>query len=388
MFFSITKQEKQNYPKHYRMGDFVINTDNGWNIYENSDYVSVYKGYADHAYIDHILEDILKQSKPEFLGNFCVIAYNKVKKTIRIKTDRYRSFPIYVDSSEITNLVKYDTTIWADGIVEVNHDMTTHEIKFDIIGNIDTSPINEIDALNQIQSILDSKVKNFVNYANRTIKVFLSGGVDSLLVYSFLKKHTRNFELITCNHIDYDYFWLLNHDSICQNWAYHQIHHWRERCFLTSGTPGDEFMVRSPTTADLFLKSHGIQIIDLLTQSMWHNCLHYTYFNKPSHLSIFQQPGLVNKSQKEVAYHLCNIIVNDWQHWHLGNTLTWTPLRDLEIFKIMLRLPVDLLVGQIMNSNFSRQLIERNSPGLTQVISDQKNNGNLMKNLISLYGFD
>jgi hypothetical protein len=75
------------------------------------------------------------------------------------------------------------------------------------------------------------------------------------------------------------------------------------------------------------------------------------------------------------------MVINDWQHWHLGNTLTWTPLRDLEIFKLLLRLPTDLATAQIMNSDISQQLIEKNSPGLTALISDQKNTGNVMNNL-------
>ena len=62
-------------------------------------------------------------------------------------------------------------------------------------------------------------------------------------------------------------------------------------------------------------------------------------------------------------------------------TLTWTPLRDLEIFKILIRLPLDVQLTQIMNSDISRALIERNGDGLSQLISDQKNAGNALSNL-------
>ena len=82
---------------------------------------------------------------------------------------------------------------------------------------------------------------------------------------------------------------------------------------------------------------------------------------------------------------LCNIVANDWQHWHLGNTLTWTPLRDLEIFKILLRLPLSHAINQIMNSEFSQFLIERNTPGATRFLSDQKNTGSALKNLNRLF---
>jgi hypothetical protein len=59
-------------------------------------------------------------------------------------------------------------------------------------------------------------------------------------------------------------------------------------------------------------------------------------------------------------------------------------LRDLDIIKLLLRLPPEQALGQIMNSNISKQLIERNQAGLTRVISDQKNSGNSLKNLVDL----
>jgi len=46
-----------------------------------------------------------------------------------------------------------------------------------------------------------------------------------------------------------------------------------------------------------------------------------------------------------------------------------------------LALPYEQAVAQIMNSAISCELIERNVPGLTGVLSDQKNTGNAMKNL-------
>ena len=56
-------------------------------------------------------------------------------------------------------------------------------------------------------------------------------------------------------------------------------------------------------------------------------------------------------------------------------------MRDLEIFKILLRLSINDALGQIMNSAVSCKLIEQNKPGLIGLISDQKNSGNYMKNL-------
>jgi hypothetical protein len=141
-------------------------------------------------------------------------------------------------------------------------------------------------------------------------------------------------------------------------------------------------MLRSPTTANMYLLHNGTNITAELRKN--DNVLHCEYFSQPKHVNLFDQQIETHKSQKstlKVYWDLCNIIANDWQHWHLGNTLTWTPLRDIELFKLFLRLPYDLAHGQIMNSSVSRQLIENNVPGLTAVISDQKNHNNYMKNL-------
>ena len=98
-------------------------------------------------------------------------------------------------------------------------------------------------------------------------------------------------------------------------------------------------------------------------------------------MDLFEQQNKQDTSD----WAICNILLNDWQHWHLGNTLTWTPLRDLEIIKILLRLPVPHAINQIMDSEFSRCLIERNVTGATRLISDQKNTGPVLKNLNSLF---
>ena len=91
-------------------------------------------------------------------------------------------------------------------------------------------------------------------------------------------------------------------------------------------------------------------------------------------------------TKQQLHWDLCNIVANDWQHWHLGRTRTWTPLRDLELFKLMLRLPQHDAVSQIMNSEISIDIIERNSPGLSQVLSSQKNMHNPLANLAGLVG--
>lgn len=384
MFFSIAQQHKTNFSHFYKLGEFHISTDAGWNIFRVGQYQCVYKGYVDTNTIISAMDQIIHQTDPELLGNFCVFVYNSDTGILAIKSDKYRGFPIYIKSgNEVTNLVASGHIAWTDSLIEINPDMTINETKFDVIGEIDTSYITVDEVVEKINTILVNKTKNFLSTNVLPIKSHLSGGVDSLLVYSYLQRYTDNYEMVKCAYIDYDEFWLKNSGTLKNFWGYSQIHHWNKPCVLTSGAPGDEFMLRSPVTIDLFLKLQERNMIALLDQPRWQGCLHYTYFNRPKHYAIFADNSpLPIWDRKEMIWHLCNILVNDWQHWHIGNTLTWTPLRDLEITKLLLRLPVDNALGQIMNSDISCRLIEQNKSGLRSVISDQKNSGNSMKNLV------
>jgi hypothetical protein len=382
MFFSIGRSPKENFSFHYQLGPFAVSTDAGWKQYSDHNCTAVYKGYADSDRLINLLDHITHQTEPELFGNFCVIVYDHVNERLQVQTDRLRSFPIYVNNDNVTNLVPGDWTAWTDSLISIDRDFAIAESKFDVIGPIDTTPVSTEQVVDLIHCRLTEKTQSFLKFNTLPVRAFLSGGIDSLLVYSYLQRFIQDFDLVKCNIIEYDQFWLQNSGDISRHWAYSQIHHWIDPCVLTSGAPGDEFMLRSPVTVDLFLKYHNIHITDLLKEKTW---LHSRYFNQKKHLDLFQTQTVDHSwSQTQLHWHLCNMVVNDWQHWHLGNTLTWTPLRDLEIFKLLLRLPVEEATAQIMNSDISQQLIEKNSPGLTGLVSDQKNAGNYMNNLCRL----
>lgn len=381
MFFAISSAKKNNFPQCYQVADFYINTDEGWNLVSIDQHVVIYKGYVDEVPLDSILNKIIDQTTPFQTGNFCAIVVDTSNKELRICSDIYRSFPIYYNAHEITNLEKLSNTVYSDNIISVDSELKVNyplKSKFDIIGAIETETLSNDEVLNYIDELLTSKILNFLSHNTLPIKVYLSGGVDSLLVYSYLQKHTDNYEVLKGLHFDYDHFWINNDDLVKKNWGYNQLHHWNTKCVLTSGTPGDEFMLRSPKTAGMFLQYHGIDINDILKPEH----LHFSYFKK--YLDVFAQP-IDKLSIKHLYRQMCNETINDWQHWHLGNTLTWTPLRDIRIFKKILQLPLQDAIGQIVNADISRQLIEKNFPGGTKLMSPQKNYGPILKNLAPFY---
>lgn len=383
MFFSISKQKLGNFPVNIHCHKFWINLDPGWTVEHRHDFTVIFKGYADDFNLKSNIDKILEQSQPNFLGNFCVLKISQ--SAVEMFTDLYRSFPVFFDRHEqLTNLwcTAQSYTCWTDSIVKLTSEFELEENKFDVIGPMQLDATMNLDhAINQIIEILDLKVQKLINNHDQPIKVFLSGGIDTTLIYSFLKKHKADIELVRGQFFEYDRFWLQNHGDIKKFWGYQQFHHFITPTILASGAPGDEFMLRSPVSIDLWIKHHGINMMDLLHMDHWKDCLHYDYFLLDKHKKIFQTQALPDHN---VVWSICNILVNDWQHWHLGNTLTWTPLRDLAITKILLSLPIEQSLPQIMNSDISKQIIERNVPGLCKIISDSKNSKNYLSNLVGL----
>jgi len=388
MFFSITKQPQSRFPHNHQTKNLVVSLDDGWSHACDLDGNDIwFKGYMDQGHLEDHAVEISHEDKPQYTGNFCVIKVFDQGAVIR--TDKLRSFRMYHQPSYgLTNLVKLDNACWTDSIVTIGNDLNIIESKFDAIGEIDDSESSFEEVVEQIDEILNQKTQDFLANNNKSIRAFLSGGLDSAFVFSYLQKHTDNFELVKCLHTDLDYFYLKNHDTLVSEfWGYTQIHYWKESCILTSGAPGDEFTVRSPTTANMMMLHYGTSIPELLVKPEYQNCLHATYFNKEKYFEMWNQQAqsYVQTSLKEVIRLCCDLVANDCQHWHLGNTLTWTPLRDLRIFKLIARLPLTDLQNQIMNGVVQRELIKRNNPELLNYLSTQKNSFNYMENLTGLY---
>lgn len=383
MFFSISQVEQNNFPFNHKSKKFVINLDQGWNHALDSNGNDIwYKGYLDQGHLADQILNIIEETTPSYLGNFCAIRVTD--QGVDIRSDRQRSFPIWAGKDIITNLSQQETTIWADNVITVTNNFNLKHNYFNVIGPV-SNDINSYDSvLDQIDQILAAKTQSFLSNLTSPIKVFLSGGVDTALVFSYIQKYTSNYELVNYLHCDFDYFYLKNHGTLSELWGYNQIHHWNEPCVLASGAPGDEFMGRSPTTANLLLLHYKTSIPELLSTE-YADCLHSLYFSRPEYLKLWEGQSIDTTHLAEIVKTCANYNVNDWQHWHFGNTLTWTPLRDIEIFKLVASLPLSELKEQVMNSKLSLDLIRRNNPKILSYLSDKKNSANYFENLTKVY---
>lgn len=381
MFFHIGKF-KENFPHHYNHNNLTINLDEGWHNGKDCNGNQLfYKGYADNFNLEDILSAIADQEEPLYTGNFCLIKC--FDKGITLKTDRYRSFPLWYDKSEgITNLINIGQPIWTDSFAMLTKDYDLIESKFDIIPEFETSCLSFNEVVDRVDQLLREKVLGFVKNNTLPLRSFLTGGIDTGVLYSYLHKLKIANELIKHTHIDFDYFYVKNHVTLMNFWGYNQVHHWKDPCVILSGAPGDEFTVRSPYTVNMMLKYLETSIPKLLEKKEYKNSLHFEYFSKHSYKEIWEsQQNLSYNNRKEVITKCLHLILNDYQHWHLGNTITWTPFRDIEFFITIARLPDKELKDHIMNSTVHKALITRNFPELLNCLSTNKNSGNYMENL-------
>jgi len=384
MFFNIGSRVLDNFPVHYQHNNLAINLDSGWKqMLDQHGNLLLYKGYIDNGILDDYVIEISDQEEPIYNGNFCVIkCFNQ---GVYIKTDRLRSFPIWYSATDgITNLTPLDQTVWTDSFVMLTDDLRLIESKFNAIGIIENTYLTLDQVVTQVDTILRDKIKQFAAYNTEPVNVFLSGGIDTMLLYSYIKTLNIPHNLIACAHTDFDYFYLKNHDTLAQFWGYKQFHYWDKDCVLLSGAPGDEFTVRSPATANMMMKFHGTSIPELMQQPESCTKLHYLYFSKPAYSELWNNQAETYNSLSDAIRACLNFNINDWQHWHLGRTISYTPLRDLDIFKTIARLDKHDLIDQVMDSVVQKTLLKNNSPELLSGLSTQKNSKNSMENLTGI----
>jgi len=343
MFFNIGRDRNNEFPVHVEYAGLCISLDNGWT--------------NDNGVISKGLKD-----------NNCVITckYNKIEITV----ERRRTFPLFYDDDHISNIINYANEYY------INEDLTVLNNTVTVIKSCEPRQftdlkLNDTQLFDYLYEYLDDKVTNFEDQA--PIKFFPTGGVDTGVIMSFVLKHKIPFELLTAEYKDMDYFTCHSRSRLGKFWAYRNIHHWKDPSILLSGTNGDEMMLRNPHDAYLIGKLHGENILKTLAD---HNTYHSDYFLRSKHKPGYNDIDNLVLTPEQAKQHVIDRNYCDYQHWHLGNTLTWTPLNDLTLINIMLNFSYPCVRSQLLDAGISKQLIERNNPDLLKFVSPAKNNMN------------
>lgn len=371
MFFTISTEPDCRLPNHDKFGDYWFSHDDGWKKINNC----WYKGY-NHPQANH--------------GNF--LKLNLVSNNnILLEHDTVRGFPLWWDNQTqmLTNLLGTGLEIWNDKIVSIQD----HCLRDKNCNSYDFLKSNEMS----VDCTVDLLCNNLVAKAHALKtwetdipkKIFLTGGMDTTTIYSVLKYVGVDVELVDYEYVKYDCFLNENLANIKKNhWGYNQIHHWDKSTLLITGAFGDEFLMRGPSAISLWAAFNDINIVELLTT----NCdnYHYSYFLKDKNVKILSscwntKADIKQKYQdtNSLNNQIINQVGNDCQHWHLGNTITWTPFKDIEILKTCLNLNVEDLTDHILDATLNKHIIRKMYPKALSLISRHKNTDS-RKNLNTL----
>jgi len=201
------------------------------------------------------------------------------------------------------------------------------------------------------------------------------------LLYAIARtKLTKEYNLLNYEHIDYDKFLIKNYPQLRKEYAvYNQFHVWKDPTIVFSGAPGDEYFMRGPYVAAHWAAWHDIDLIEIL-QSENNTNYHKMHFLKPANAKNIQQIWNTREQlkdhypeYKDLCKHILDINSNDHQMWHCNNTITWTPFKDLRLLAGILCLPTEAILGQILNGDISRVLINRFDPTVSNIIDQYKN---------------
>lgn len=361
MFFTVGKQPDPRLPLHTRINGWVVSHDPGWTL------------------------------SAQTLSKGLEVNWTKiiVAGDVTLEHDTPRSYPLWWDpeNSSLTNLLGTGRPIWADKKVRLSDQGLSEHFHNILFGMSD----RKISIEQCADDIIDLLLAASQELGKILIpkKLFVSGGVDTVLLYALVKHLQKDdVEILNHEHFEYDVFTNHCHQKIkSYHWAYNQIHHWRTPTVLLTGACGDEYFMRGPVTLSIWAAWHDINLPEILKKSSGY---HVGYFMSPKNLGGFMEQWENRESlraayptQADLQRQILDMNANDHQHWHLGETLTWTPFKNLDISKKALELDQKDMLSQIIDAKLNKIIIEKLFPDALRLLSSTKNS-NSRENLDSL----
>ena len=378
MFFQIKFEFDNTFPTHIKLTDTLwLNADEGWSEHYVDDTRIIFKGYLDDSELtDDVLQTIAYTVTPVYSGNF--IAVVTKNNSVSIRHDTYRSFLLYVDdnSKMIHNMqMPFTWRVPSDQIITFGNDLVTASSYFDPIGLVEYDRTrSKSEVIEEIDLILENKFKTFFAHNTLPVKLFVSGGIDTIICWAYIKSLNIPYELVVDEHIAQTKFVQNYLPNIAKHWSYFQIHSWYNPTLLVTGASGDELMMRNPYIGNLWLQLCGTSYPEELQPHHYHYINHFL----PSRVKHYEEQNTLSKN--ELIDKILSIIINDHQHWHLDNTITFTPFKDIRLIKLMLQLPFDDIKGQLLDAEISKALVTKRCPQLLRHLVKHKDEYKLKQN--------
>lgn len=366
MFFNIGRKPDPRFANHTSINKWFVSHDNGW--YKTQ--WGINKGY--------------RCDNSHNANNISIIGDDE-RASITLKHEAMRGFPLWRDVNGLGVTSLYDPArelerIWSDEQVTLEG-ISVRLDKYDHIGDIEWVTPGARTQAEAVVEINSQLAQSFIDFAtnHKELILFPTGGIDTMLLKSILNASGLFYNEIDREHFEYDQFTNRNIETIQDtHWGYKQIHHWRERRNLVTGGCGDEFLLRGPDMVGLYCAWHDIDLVKLVQENT--AGYHHRYYLKDKNIKTFWRYYDERKTWKsrlttyrDLVYYILNSNSNDHQHWHLGNTITFTPFKNHELTKILLCLEPEVLVQQFLTAQINKEIIRANDPELLDEISEYKN---------------
>lgn len=351
MFFVLGKKPYHNFSHFYNLSNgLILSTDDGWTQTDNI----ITKGYS---------------------ANHCSFTCSGDKVTISYPY--FRTFPLSYNNSSITNLFMLENKI-SNCIVSVNNNfqITTATMNNVINKTLYSKLRTDNDILEEIHNILLETFESFLISNTLPLKIFLTQGLDSTLAWAYLDTFTKQYEIVKGIKFHDSNFWLKNQQYIQNNyWSYTCSASWKDPCVLVTGGYGDPCFLRGASTARQVLAQRNIDIDTVLKESDYQ----YLSFKE----SMPYSNNTVKLSKTKFMINLTQNILNQYQFWHLDNTMYFTPFKNLSIAYLLLQVSDELLEQQVLNGEVQRMLIQRLAPEKLTTLQHQKNINMFTKKLLT-----
>ncbi len=349
MIFEIGRSPNTNLSEHYEDSGWVISTDKGWDQHSHGGAVCLHKGLQ---------------------SNSCTIAVNDSGWIL--ETPMMRSFPLWSseDGECVTNCRPLHNKIH-------NFNKVSHDGKLKVEYE---EPEWISDVFNQSkcleQSVLEDKICDLLvgqasalTSTGLMIKIPNTGGVDTTMIRSVLDYAGVEYTLAdaiktpsrTHQH-------MIDQNKLAGGnfWGYQQMADTSVPHILATGFWGDEYLQRNPLYTHLYLQYFDKDLTkayESAGQSYMRNFFDHHYRAKVKDFDCTDTPRRL----------LQDMMLNDFQMWHIDECLTWTPLGDIELLRLSLQATPETAIDQCVNAGLSRSIISRLNSKNLDLLDTNKN---------------
>jgi hypothetical protein len=320
--------------------------DKGWSQHNSA----WYKGYSTECNLSENIDNILNGYKPK--GIWCAISL--IDGMYKIHHSEICNFP----HDNITNLYNFGPV---NPVLEFNNS------------------VNSIDVVvDDIVSILVNTCTGYAKYNPDILNIWCTGGLDSVLLLAICEKANIPYNLYAhkssySSHVEYETSLIKHVKHEFPNYKFMSV--FSDRTVLATGYNGDSIFCRHPEQINLLTNSLGLHAQDIVKA---HHYV-YPYLRRQLHKKI--EPIIM--TEEEVKIKLSHQISNWHSVWHLDNTITFTPYHEIELFKMVLTLPIHELIEASMDGTIQKKAIESCNPDFLQLVDNQKNTTLSGKNLFN-----